>query len=161
MSHFPGSFLRATAAIALLALLCSLPSSGATRASGEAVYIKYCAGCHDQTNLRVPHHDVLKQMTAARILRTLDFGLMMGIAYPTSRSERRPSPIIWEGRVPNRDFPPKPSAPIGHSSQEKPWETGMDGAQPGKHALSGCRTSSTHDKPGSTTQVEMGLWLFR
>ena len=88
MSHFPGFFLRATAAIALLALLCSLPSSGATRASGEAVYIKYCAGCHDQTNLRVPHRDVLKQMTAARILRTLDFGLMMRVAYPMSRSER-------------------------------------------------------------------------
>ena len=88
MSHFSGSFPTATAAIAFLALLCSPPSSGTTRASGEGVYIKYCAGCHDQTNLRVPHRDVLKQMTAARILRTLDFGLMMSIAYPMSRSER-------------------------------------------------------------------------
>jgi mono/diheme cytochrome c family protein len=88
MSHFLGSLPTATAAIAFLALLCSPPSSGGTTASGEAVYIKYCAGCHDQTNLRVPHRDVLKRMTAARILRTLDFGLMMGIAYPMSRSER-------------------------------------------------------------------------
>ena len=51
--------------------------------------MKYCSGCHDQTNLRVPHRDVLKQMTAARILRTLDFGLMMSIAYPMSRRERQ------------------------------------------------------------------------
>jgi polyvinyl alcohol dehydrogenase (cytochrome) len=37
---------------------------------------------------RIPQRDALKQMSAARILRTLDFGLMMSIAYPLRRDER-------------------------------------------------------------------------
>jgi polyvinyl alcohol dehydrogenase (cytochrome) len=87
ISHFSGSF-PTTTVIAFILLLCPLRSSGSTGPSGEAVYKEYCAGCHDQTNLHVPHRDVLKQMTSARILRTLDFGLMMRIAYPMSRRER-------------------------------------------------------------------------
>ena len=56
--------------------------------SGEAVYQKHCASCHDQVMPRVPHRDALRQMPAARILRTIDFGLMMNIAYPLRRDER-------------------------------------------------------------------------
>src|SRR5579864_5822375 len=56
--------------------------------SGEAVYAKYCAGCHDRPDQRVPTHDSLRQMTAKRILRTMDWGLMMAIAYPLRRDER-------------------------------------------------------------------------
>lgn len=81
--------VRAVAtATAFTAYLCAATLSRASTVSGEAVYKKYCAGCHDQATLRLPHRDTLEQMSAARILRTLDFGLMMRIAYPMNRSER-------------------------------------------------------------------------
>jgi len=57
-------------------------------ASGEAVYQKRCAACHDSTNPRVPPRDLLKKLPAARILRALDFGVMMNVASPMTRDER-------------------------------------------------------------------------
>jgi polyvinyl alcohol dehydrogenase (cytochrome) len=56
--------------------------------SGEAVYKARCAGCHDQINPRIPPRDTPRQMPASRILRTLDFGAMMTVAYPLARDER-------------------------------------------------------------------------
>src|SRR5205823_49208 len=56
--------------------------------SGEALYMKYCASCHDQVAARIPTREALARMSPARILRTLDFGLMMSIAYPMPRDER-------------------------------------------------------------------------
>jgi polyvinyl alcohol dehydrogenase (cytochrome) len=56
--------------------------------SGEQVYVQYCASCHDQVGARIPSRDALAKMSPARILRTLDFGLMMSIAYPIVREER-------------------------------------------------------------------------
>jgi polyvinyl alcohol dehydrogenase (cytochrome) len=58
------------------------------KAAGEAVYKQRCAGCHEQTNPRIPSHSTLSQMPATRILSTLDFGVMMTVAYPMSRDER-------------------------------------------------------------------------
>src|SRR4030095_696169 len=46
------------------------------------------AACHDLVSPRIPHRDTLKKMSAARVLRTLDFGAMMSIAYPLRRDER-------------------------------------------------------------------------
>ena len=59
-----------------------------TATSGQAVYTKYCASCHDQVSPRIPSRDALTRMSPARILRTMDFGLMMSIAYPLRRDER-------------------------------------------------------------------------
>ena len=56
--------------------------------SGEAVYARYCAACHEQVGTRIPARDALTKMSPARILRTLDFGQMMSIAYPMRRDER-------------------------------------------------------------------------
>ncbi len=56
--------------------------------SGEVVYTKYCAACHDQVGARIPTREALTRMSPARILRTLDFGLMMSVAYPMRRDER-------------------------------------------------------------------------
>src|SRR5437867_1872932 len=58
------------------------------KAAGEAVYKQRCAGCHEQTNPRIPPRSSLTQMPASRILSTLDFGVMMTVAYPMSRDER-------------------------------------------------------------------------
>jgi polyvinyl alcohol dehydrogenase (cytochrome) len=67
-------------------------SDGASRAQtgpdGGQVYAKYCASCHDQAGARIPSREALTKMSPARVLRTLDFGLMMSIAYPMRRDER-------------------------------------------------------------------------
>jgi polyvinyl alcohol dehydrogenase (cytochrome) len=61
----------------------------AATVSGEDVYQKHCAACHDQAgSTRAPSREALQKMPAARILRTLDFGLMMGVAYTLNREER-------------------------------------------------------------------------
>src|SRR2546427_3889092 len=56
--------------------------------SGDEVYKSRCAGCHDQLSARIPLRETLQKLPATRILRTLDFGLMMSIAYPMRREER-------------------------------------------------------------------------
>jgi polyvinyl alcohol dehydrogenase (cytochrome) len=74
----------------VLALLCLVSSAAfaADPVSGEAVYQKRCAACHNQTNPRIPPRASLEKMPATLILRTLDFGAMMTIAYPMRREER-------------------------------------------------------------------------
>src|SRR6266851_5645904 len=62
--------------------------SAASSVSGADVYQKRCATCHDQAGSRAPSRDALQKLSAARILRTLDFGLMMAVAYPLNRAER-------------------------------------------------------------------------
>jgi polyvinyl alcohol dehydrogenase (cytochrome) len=72
----------------LSALVCILPVAALAAVSGEAVYARRCAVCHEQVNDRIPSHDTLKAMPATRILRAMDFGAMMSVAYPMSREER-------------------------------------------------------------------------
>lgn len=69
--------------IAQLAVGVALPAQ-----DGAAIYAARCAVCHDQITPRIPPKAALEQMTAARILRSMDFGAMMSIAYPLSRAER-------------------------------------------------------------------------
>ena len=56
--------------------------------SGEAAYQQYCAACHAHPGPRIPSRSALQKLSVARILHTLDFGVMMGIAYPLQRSQR-------------------------------------------------------------------------
>src|SRR6516225_2644664 len=72
--------------LALVAALVALPAAAAV--SGEAVYQRRCAACHDSGAERTPPRDALKQLSVARILRTLDFGVMINIAYVLNREER-------------------------------------------------------------------------
>jgi polyvinyl alcohol dehydrogenase (cytochrome) len=86
--------------IAIVSLLLSaLPAAAAQNStptapsapsslSGADVYQKRCASCHEQAGSRAPSKDALQKLSAARILRTLDFGLMMAVAYPINRAER-------------------------------------------------------------------------
>ncbi len=64
------------------------PPAAQAPVSGEAVYKQRCAACHDSGAARTPRREALQQMTASRILRTLDFGAMMTIAYPMRRVDR-------------------------------------------------------------------------
>ncbi len=77
-------------------------------ATGEAVYKMHCSSCHDQASPRVPPRDALQKMPAARILRTLDFGVMMAVAYPIRRDERQAVAAFLGTNA--AEAPPPPSA---------------------------------------------------
>ena len=64
------------------------PAPGVAVESGEALYKRRCASCHDNADGRTPPREALTQMTASRIMRTLDFGAMMTVAYTMRRDER-------------------------------------------------------------------------
>jgi polyvinyl alcohol dehydrogenase (cytochrome) len=78
------------AAIVLLVFFLSLSSLDLSAAtpSGEAIYKNRCSGCHERTDPRIPHRDALQKMPSARIVRALDTGAMMAIAFTLSREER-------------------------------------------------------------------------
>jgi polyvinyl alcohol dehydrogenase (cytochrome) len=67
----------------------ALSASAASQISGEAVYRQRCASCHELVDSRIPHREALQKMTASRILRSLDFGVMISVAYPLRRDERQ------------------------------------------------------------------------
>jgi polyvinyl alcohol dehydrogenase (cytochrome) len=73
--------------------------------SGEAVYQRRCAACHDQVSDRIPAKASLNQMPSARILRALDFGAMMTVAYPMSRAERQAVASYLGTNQPAINFP--------------------------------------------------------
>ena len=55
---------------------------------GVTLYKQHCSACHDQISPRIPPRSVLQKLSASRILRTPDFGVMMSIAYTPRRQER-------------------------------------------------------------------------
>jgi polyvinyl alcohol dehydrogenase (cytochrome) len=78
-----------TRSIGVFAAIVILPAPSAlAAASGEEVYTKRCAACHDQTNPRIPSRESLSKIPATRILKVLDFGVMMQVAYQLTRSDR-------------------------------------------------------------------------
>ncbi len=74
--------------IAVALLLAGNAEAQTQAVNGEAAFLKYCANCHDNPGEGMPPRTVLKGMSPQRILRTLDFGLMMAIAYPIKREDR-------------------------------------------------------------------------
>ena len=54
----------------------------------EEIYQKRCSACHEQRNDRIPHREALQKMPAARIVRALDSGAMMAIAFTMNRTDR-------------------------------------------------------------------------
>jgi polyvinyl alcohol dehydrogenase (cytochrome) len=74
--------------IAFLATLSAAAPAPAASVSGEAVYRKRCAGCHDSPDSRAPSRDALKTRSVLSIQRTLDFGIMANVASPMRRGER-------------------------------------------------------------------------
>jgi polyvinyl alcohol dehydrogenase (cytochrome) len=82
-------------------------ASPAVGADGSAVYSKRCAGCHDQTSARIPPRSALENLSPSHILKVLDFGVMMAIAYPVTRDERE-AVARYLGK--GADDPPPPAS---------------------------------------------------
>jgi polyvinyl alcohol dehydrogenase (cytochrome) len=91
--------------LAIFQCLSPTLARSATPPSGEAVYQKRCAGCHEQTNPRIPSRQALQQMPALRILHALDFGAMMTVAYPLNRDERQAVAAYLGTNAPAIAFP--------------------------------------------------------
>ena len=90
------------------ALFLATSLSAADPVSGEAVYAKRCAVCHEQANERIPAKSVLQQMPATKILKALDFGAMISIANPMNRAEREAVSKYLGTNEP--EAPPSPAA---------------------------------------------------
>ena len=95
--------------IAGLLVLLSSVTAYAQGPSGEAIYKRRCAACHERpADGRTPGRDTLQSMPSSRILRTLDFGAMMTIAYQLKRDEREAvAPFLGK---PGGDPTPHPEA---------------------------------------------------
>ena len=97
------------AALIAVLLVCTATAASAQSVSGEAVYKRRCAACHDKpADGRTPAVNTLQAMTATRVLRTLDFGAMMTIAYQLNREERE-AVAKFLGK-PGGDAPPAATA---------------------------------------------------
>jgi len=83
-------------------------SALAQQVSGETIYRERCASCHELADPRIPPREALQKMPAARILKTLDFGAMMSIAYPLRRTEREA--VAGYLGVPDRNAAPQATA---------------------------------------------------
>ncbi|MEQ1947330.1 MAG: PQQ-binding-like beta-propeller repeat protein [Bryobacteraceae bacterium] len=69
-------------------VLCWFSLAAFAAPTGEEIYKKRCAGCHEQVTDRIPHRTVLQKLPQARIVRTLDSGAMMAIGFTLSREDR-------------------------------------------------------------------------
>src|SRR6516165_2599860 len=94
-------------AVFLTLLMAALPLHVEAAVSGEAVYQKRCASCHDSANERTPPREALKQLSVQRILRTLDFGVMINVAYVLSRDEREAVANFLGVQRPDPPVPPQ------------------------------------------------------
>src|ERR1700704_2278168 len=98
--------ILASSSLGLISAVLTSGQATAPKATGEGVYKQRCAGCHEQTNPRIPPRTTLNQMPATRILRALDFGAMMTVAYPMSRDERQAVAGYLGTNAPAIAFPP-------------------------------------------------------
>lgn len=84
-----GSWKLGIGSCTALFVLASVLTASAQAPSGEAIYKRRCAACHERpADGRTPSVDTLRNMPSSRIVRTLDFGAMMTIAYQLNRVER-------------------------------------------------------------------------
>ena len=137
----------------------ALGQGTAPKVAGEAVYKQRCSGCHEQTNLRIPPRAALNQMPAERILRALDFGAMMTVAYPMSRDERQAVAAYLGTSVPAIAFPPSAYCTDRRAIVSDHPKSSWNGWSPG---LSNARYQSA-EAAGLTIDQVRGLrlkWAF-
>ncbi len=128
-----GLSVFASSAVGLMAAAQAWGQAPAPKAAGEAVYKQRCAGCHDQPNPRVPPRTALSQLPVERILRALDFGAMMTVAYPMSRDERQAVAAYLGTNVPAIEFPPSAYCSDRRAVVSNPPKLSWNGWSPGSN----------------------------
>jgi polyvinyl alcohol dehydrogenase (cytochrome) len=113
--------------------------------AGQAIYERRCAACHERpADGRTPSVNTLKAKTATRILRTLNFGAMMTIAYQL-RFDEREAVASFLGK-PGGDAPPLAAAfcrdrsvavDVGSAPAWNGWSPTRDNARFASAALAG------------------------
>jgi polyvinyl alcohol dehydrogenase (cytochrome) len=139
-----------------LAML-SAPLFAAT--SGEEIYQNRCARCHEQSNDRIPPRDALQKMPSARILRALDAGPMMAVAFTMSREDRMAVASYLGTSAPVEGPPPTAFCADRTVKIAAKPKTVWNGWSPG---IENARFQSASDAGLSTDQVR-GLklkWAF-
>jgi polyvinyl alcohol dehydrogenase (cytochrome) len=71
-----------------LIVLALAPFALAQTPSGAEVYVKACAQCHDVAGTRAPTRDVMKQMSASAILRSMENGVMLFQTTQLTKAEK-------------------------------------------------------------------------
>lgn len=95
-------------------LVCALIASQADaqvpeqNSRGAALYGEHCARCHDVPDTRAPPKSALEQMAVNRIIRTMDFGVMMSVTYMLDRADREA--VAGYLGVPGEDRAPSAAA---------------------------------------------------
>jgi polyvinyl alcohol dehydrogenase (cytochrome) len=110
--------LLVTVAIACL----SLPA--VAQSVGELLYKRNCAGCHELSHPNIPPRESLAHMSAARILRSLEFGTMLWIAAPLRRSEREAVASFLASSAPTEPPTLPPSARC--AATDTAWTAAFD-----------------------------------
>jgi len=72
------------------------------------VFKQRCAGCHEANNPRIPTRESLEKLPSTRILRTLNHGAMMQVAYTMTLAEREA--VAKYIGTPGGDAPPPATA---------------------------------------------------
>ena len=108
-----------------------------------------------------PRRDTLQNMPSSRILRTLDFGAMMTIAYQLNRDERE-AVARFLGK-PGGDPPPRARGVLPRSFGFDRHEcvTSLERLESFAQqlALCACRARQAHARAGVEAEAEVGLWI--
>jgi mono/diheme cytochrome c family protein len=113
MNPFPGKLLIFSAV-----LFCALPLAAQTP-DGTTLYQQQCASCHsDPAEKRAPSPAAMRLMSAEKILRSLESGVMMPQGLLLTPAERRTlaeylagKPLSPVAPKPKRKKRPQPKAP--------------------------------------------------
>ncbi len=105
------------------------PALFAAPISGEAVYQKRCAACHDSPASRAPSRDALKMRSVLNIQRALDFGVMSNVASPMRRDERD-AVASWLGIAGGSSTPPAKAFCADRSVKITSTTSGWNGWSP-------------------------------
>lgn len=132
-----------------MAVAClSLPV--AAQPAGELIYKRNCAGCHELSHPNIPPRESLAQMSAARILRSLEFGTMLWIAAPLRRPEREAVASFLASPAPTE--PPRLPLSARCAATEAAWTAPLD--RPHWNGW-GVSASNTRFQPGAMAQLSV------
>jgi polyvinyl alcohol dehydrogenase (cytochrome) len=83
------------------------PFAAGAQSRGAQIYAERCAACHDAPDSRAPTKAALEQMAVTRIVRAMDFGVMMSVTYMLDRADRQAVAsylgVVGEDRAPKPD----------------------------------------------------------